>query len=66
MKNLKWFKQRIGKIIYRDSDGCDCPTCERIVENGLKIHDEQHTEYVFDIQNEWAQKGIILNYRDEK
>lgn len=66
MKDLEWFKQKIGKTIYRDSDGCSCPTCERIVENGLTVADEQHAEYIFDIQNEWAQEGIYLNYRDKK
>lgn len=66
MKNLKWFKQRIGNIIYRDSDGCDCPTCKRILQEGLVIADEYHAQYVFETQNELANDGIILNYRDEK
>lgn len=66
MKTLQWFKNRIGKIVYRDDDGCDCATCVNVVNNGLKIHDENQAQYVFDTQNDWAAEGIMLNYRDEK
>lgn len=66
MKTLDWFIKRIGKTIYRDSDGCSCGTCKNIVENGIKIHDKQHAQYMFDTQNDWVSEGIMLNYRDEK
>lgn len=66
MNNLQWFKKRIGKVIYRDADGCDCSECEKIIKNGLTIHDENHAQYVFDTQNDFGAEGIVLNYRDEK
>lgn len=66
MQTLEWFKERIGKRIYRDADGCKCLSCARIVEEGLVIHSEEHAEYVYDNQNDFGAEGIKLNYRDEK
>lgn len=66
MKTLQYFKDRIGKKIYRDSDGCDCDSCKKVLKEGLLVHDEDHAQYIFDAQNDWASEGILLNYRDEK
>jgi len=63
---LKYFKNRIGKRIYRDDSGCPCHDCKRIVEEGLIIADEDHAEYLYDMQNEFANCGTLLNYRDFK
>ncbi len=65
MRNLQWFKDRIGKVVYRDYNKCDCKDCEYILENGKLIRDEQDAEYLYMIQNDFAEE-IFLNYRDEK
>ncbi len=69
MKNLDWFKKRVGKRIYRDAVKCHCSSCDDVVCvvcNGLTIADEDHAVYLYDNQNEFANEGIFLNYRDEK
>lgn len=66
MHILKWFKNRIGKRIYRDDDGCNCETCKDVVKTGLTIRDEQHAQYIYDIQNGFADEEVYLNYRDKK
>lgn len=52
MKTLKWFKDRIGKRIYRNDNECPCDYCKDICVNGLIIKNELHAQYLFDIQNE--------------
>jgi hypothetical protein len=64
--NKEWFLARVGEIVFRDTDGCNCPTCKNIIENGILIRDEEHAEYMFEIQNELGAEGIELNYRDTK
>jgi len=64
MQTLNWFKERIGKIIYRDRDDCKCGTCKDAVNNGIEISDDIHAEYLFDVQNDFANEGTLLNYRD--
>lgn len=62
----KWFKDRIGKRIYRDADDCECETCKDAVKNGIVIRDKAHAYYLYNIQCDFAIDGTILNYRDEK
>lgn len=66
LQPLSFFISRIGKRIYRDEDTCKCPTCADVVENGLIVADEDHADYIFNIQNDFANDGDYLNYRDEK
>ncbi len=67
MKSLKWFKDRIGKTIFRDSSNCpECATCVDVEKNGMIVEDESHAEYLFNIQNEFAGCNVSLNYRDTK
>jgi len=63
MKSLTWFKERKGKRIFRDDDGCNCTTCNETLENGLLVSDP---EYLFTIQNDFGVQDIHLNYRDTK
>ena len=58
--SLKWFKNRIGKRIYRDDNHC-CDTCDEVFRNGIVVHDEQHAEYLYMVNCE-----MDLNYRDNK
>lgn len=65
-----WFINRIGKRIFRDYIDC-CKGCDEITKNGLIIHDKQHAEYLYTVQNDFIvgddfSKGTFLNYRDKK
>ena len=68
MQTQQWFVERIGKRIFRDKNNppCGCHTCNEIEKNGMIITDENHAQYLFDIQNEFADGGHYLNYRDNK
>ena len=50
--DLKWFKDRVGKRVFRTEATCQCPICKKIGEVGLVIADEFHAQYLFDCQNE--------------
>jgi len=65
MKSLAWFNSRINKRVFRDHHDC-CATCDKNYNEGLIIHDKQHAQYLFDIQNDFGVEGYELNYRDEK
>lgn len=66
LHTLQWFKNRVGKRIYRDKVSCPCETCVNITKNGLTIHSEFHARYVYDTQIDYAAEGSPLNYRDKK
>lgn len=60
-KPLNWFKERIGKRVYRTKSTCTCEICKNVFENGLIISDELHAHYLYDCQNE-----LRLVYEDKK
>lgn len=61
-KDLQWFKDRIGKHIYRYTPTtCKCEVCNAVFNKGLIISDEIHAQYLFDCQNE-----LGLQYEDEQ
>lgn len=50
---LDWYKQRVGKRIYRiNKTGCECEVCTRVFNEGLILLDDDHCQYLFDCQNE--------------
>jgi hypothetical protein len=59
--NLQWFKDRVGKKVYRTKSSCNCMVCSDVFEFGLYIADEFHANYLFDCQND-----LDLYYFDEK
>ena len=59
-KRLQWFKDRIGKRIYRYDVSCECEVCKAVGAHGLIIADDMHAHYLFDCE---AELGIV--YRDE-
>jgi hypothetical protein len=65
MNNKKWFLDRIGKRVYRNNIPC-CDVCERIYQEGLIIHDEQHAGYLCDIVGEYNYEGTPIQYFDTK
>lgn len=58
---LHWFKNRIGKRIYRDKCGCTCKICTQAWHKGVIVRDEQYAEYLHMVQYD-----LDINYRDEK
>jgi hypothetical protein len=61
MNTLQFFKDRIGKRIYRDDNGCECLECKNVVENGIIVQDKQKARYLYDVSCE-----LGIEYRDEK
>ena len=59
--NIEWFKERIGKKVYRTKGQCNCMVCYNVFMNGLYISDEFHVNYLYDCQND-----LDLYYFDEK
>ena len=62
----QWFRNRIGKTIYRKSlEGCNCDMCkstEIIIHNGSEHGNKHlHADYLFLCQNEMG-----INYQDKK
>lgn len=49
---LEWYKERIGKKVYRTASTCPCEVCKKVVEVGLYISDELHANYLYDCQND--------------
>ena len=66
LKSIEDLKSMIGKRIFRDKSTCPCPDCLGAEETGIIVRDEEHAEYLADIQATYAIEGILLNYRDEK
>jgi len=65
MKTLSWFQWNIWKTIYRDHS-CNCNDCVRIDKEWLTVYSKEHAKYLFDVQNDYASEGEMLNYRDLK
>ena len=50
MNTKEWFIDRIGKKVFRNSNGCNCDTCKRITNDGLVIFDGQHASYLHEME----------------
>ena len=66
MKNidLKWFTDRVGKVVYRNRTTCRCGVCDVIYTNGLLIQDEMHATYLYDVCGDYNNEGVPLRYFD--
>jgi len=42
----QWFLDRIGKRVFRNGDGCNCPSCLNVLDNGIIIASEEHAMYL--------------------
>jgi len=63
-KTLSFFLARIGKTIYRDSQGPCCDSCKKATEEGLTVQGEAHAKYLAIIDADFGAEGIFSNYRD--
>lgn len=62
----QWFIDRIGKIVYRNYDGCSCHICHHIYNYGLAIDDKYHAHYLCEIEFSFNADGCPLRYFDTK
>lgn len=62
----KWFIDRIGKIIFRTDNICQCKICKDVAINGLYLIDKGHALYVAETEAEYNFEGIPLKYFDTK
>jgi hypothetical protein len=60
-ERYQWFLDRIGKVVYRDENGCKCLVCKDSVNNGVLILDKDYADYLYCVE---AETDII--YRDKK
>lgn len=62
----QWFLERIGKVVYRNSNGCGCTVCAEVYREGLLIDDESHASYLNDVSGEMGIRYFdTLEERDE-
>lgn len=65
-ERLQWFKDHVGKRVYRNANGCPCPSCASVVAHGLVIKDSLHAEYLCDSECDLNIEGTPLRYGDTK
>ena len=63
---LQWFKERVGKRVFRNKNGCDCPSCEVVYKTGVVITDQFHANYLYDLEKDFSSEGEIMRYFDTK
>ena len=63
-RTKSWFINRIGKIIHREWYKC-CQGCDHAYQNGLKVQNKLHAEYLAMIDSEFANDGIYISYSDK-
>lgn len=61
-----WFRSKVGKILFRNHNGCHCPICEDTVKNGVLVNDENHADYLYDTEVDYNIDGFPLRYFDTK
>ena len=49
-KRQQWFRDRIGKTVYRNDIDC-CERCKKVYEEGLVISDQMHADYLNDMES---------------
>lgn len=62
----QWFLHHIGKTLFRNDNGCPCPVCQSVVQNGLIVNDESHARYIYDNECDYNDERNPLKYFDTK
>lgn len=62
----KWFHSKVGMRLYRNDNRCDCPICQKVLENGLLVDDINHANYLYDSELDYTAGGHPLRYFDTK
>lgn len=55
MTRKDWFRDKIGKRIFRIKSTCPCESCLRVHREGIEVLDEDHADYLTIIE---AETGI--------
>ena len=67
MKKLdreNWFIDRIGKMVFRNSFGCNCEECKDVEVNGILISNEMQAIYLSDCEGQFPFSGNPIRYFD--
>lgn len=62
----KWFRDRIGTRLFRNSNGCPCAICSYILEMGVIVENQFHADYMCDNEGDYAADGLDLKYFETK
>ncbi len=62
----QWFRDRVGKVVYRNKTSCDCEICNSVYKNGLFIKDIFHAEYIAMCECDYNSECVPLYYFDTK
>jgi glucokinase len=57
----RWFKDRVGKVVFRTRDSCHCAVCNDVYKNGIQITNQSHALSLHDCEME-----LNLRYFDTK
>jgi len=61
---LQWFLAHVGRILFRNGYGCNCPICSEVAFHGLFVNDEQHARYLYDTECDYNREGTPLRFFD--
>lgn len=61
-----WFRSKVGARLFRNHNGCNCPSCEDTVKNGVLVYDESQADYLYDTEVDYNLGGFPLRYFDTK
>lgn len=62
----KWFRDRVGKTVYRNRTTCKCRVCESSYIHGVQIADEFHAMYLWEWEGTSNYEDNDLRYFDTK
>ncbi len=62
---LTWFKERIGKRVFRTRSHCNCEFCNNVTERGMILLDEEDAIAHYNNELKFEKEGCNLEYRDE-
>jgi len=60
----EWFLSKIGSVLFRNDDGCPCPVCKAVYDNGVRVDNRNIAIYLYDIECSYNADGDPLRYFD--
>lgn len=45
----QWFLDRIGKVVFREDNGCNCWVCQVSYRDGILIKNVERAEYLHEL-----------------
>lgn len=60
-----WFRRMINKRLWRNNY-CPCEMCKDTYENGILITNQNHADYCYDNECDYAADGHPLKYFETK